>query len=54
MDTAEAFIPWWDNVFPASSADTHKNLIAQLLAGEITPEQFAERMAQLEPTELHL
>ncbi len=54
MDTAEAFIPWWDNVFPASSADTHKNLIAQLLAGEITPEQFAEQMAQLEPTELHL
>lgn len=54
MDTAESFIPWWDNIFPATSAETHKNLVAQLLAGDLTPEQFAEEMSKLEPTELNL
>jgi len=54
MGQATAFIPWFDNVFPAASAETHKNLIAQLLAEEITPEKFAQEMAKLEPTELSL
>ncbi|MFB9327777.1 extracellular solute-binding protein [Paenibacillus aurantiacus] len=54
MKTGNSFITWWDNILPAESADTHKNLIAQLLSGEITPEQFSEQMAQLKATELDL
>ncbi|MCI3922885.1 extracellular solute-binding protein [Paenibacillus sp. TRM 82003] len=54
MKTATSFIAWWDNILPAESAETHKNLIAQLLAGDITPEEFCEQMAQLQPTELKL
>lgn len=54
MKTATSFIGWWDNILPAESAEAHKNLIAQLLAGDITPEQFCEQMAQSKPTELKL
>ncbi|GGA40812.1 extracellular solute-binding protein [Paenibacillus physcomitrellae] len=54
MKTATSFIAWWDNILPAESAETHKNLIAQLLAGDITPEEFCKLMAQLQPTELSL
>lgn len=54
MKTATSFIAWWDNILPAESAETHKNLIASLLAGDITPEEFCKQMAQLQPTELNL
>lgn len=54
MKTATSFIAWWDNILPADSAETHKNLIAQLLASDITPEEFCKQMAQLKPTELSL
>lgn len=54
MSTATSFITWWDNILPAESAETHKNLIASLLAGDITPEEFCKQMAQLQPTELIL
>ncbi|TKH45385.1 ABC transporter substrate-binding protein [Paenibacillus terrae] len=54
MKTATSFIAWWDNILPADSAEAHKNLIAQLLAGDITPEEFCKQMAQLKPTELSL
>ncbi|MBM6995735.1 extracellular solute-binding protein [Paenibacillus sp. DXFW5] len=54
MKTATSFITWWDNILPAESAETHKNLIASLLAGDITPEEFCKQMAQLKPTELTL
>jgi raffinose/stachyose/melibiose transport system substrate-binding protein len=54
MKTATSFIGWWDNILPAESAEAHKNLIAQLLAGDITPQQFCEQMAQSKPTELKL
>lgn len=54
MKTATSFIAWWDNILPAESAETHKNLIAQLLADDITPEEFCKQMAQLKPTELSL
>ncbi|WP_438434987.1 extracellular solute-binding protein [Gorillibacterium sp. sgz500922] len=53
MKTATSFIGWWDNILPAESAETHKNLIAQLLSGEITPAEFCKQMAQLKPTELN-
>lgn len=54
MKTATSFITWWDNILPADSAETHKNLIAQLLAGDMTPQDFCKQMAQLKPTELSL
>jgi raffinose/stachyose/melibiose transport system substrate-binding protein len=54
MKTATSFIAWWDNILPAESAEAHKNLIAQLLAGDVTPEEFCKQMAQLKPTELSL
>lgn len=54
MKTATSFIAWWDNILPADSAETHKNLIAQLLVNDITPEEFCKQMAQLKPTELSL
>ncbi|WP_239613487.1 extracellular solute-binding protein [Cohnella mopanensis] len=54
MITATSFITWWDNILPAESAETHKNLIAQLLASDITPEEFCKQMAKLKPTELTL
>ncbi|CAM4370918.1 extracellular solute-binding protein [Paenibacillus typhae] len=54
MKTATSFIAWWDNILPADSAESHKNLIALLLAGDITPEEFCKQMAQLKPTELNL
>ncbi|PZD95266.1 ABC transporter substrate-binding protein [Paenibacillus sambharensis] len=54
MQSATSFIAWWDNILPAESAEAHKNLIAQLLAQDITPEGFSKQMAQLKPTELKL
>ena len=54
MKTATSFIAWWDNILPADSSESHKNLIALLLAGDITPEEFCKQMAQLKPTELNL
>lgn len=52
LDSATSFITWWDNILPAESADTHKNLIAELLASKITPEDFCKQMSQLKATEL--
>ena len=51
METGKSFIPWWDTVLPATSSETHKNLIAELLAKKITPEQFCKEMAKVEPAE---
>ncbi len=52
METGTSYITWWDNILPADSSENYKNLVAELLAFKITPEQFAERMSQLSPTEL--
>ena len=52
MSTGKSFITWWDNILPAESAETHKNLIAELLASKITPQEFCKQMAQLKATEL--
>lgn len=54
MKTATSYIAWWDNILPADSAESHKNLIAQLLSGDISPEEFCKQMAQLKPSELNL
>ncbi|MDR0638686.1 MAG: extracellular solute-binding protein [Spirochaetaceae bacterium] len=52
METAESFIPWWDNILPADASETHKNLIADLLAKNITPQQFAREMAKVAKSDL--
>ena len=52
LDSATSFITWWDNILPADSAETHKNLIAELLADKITPEEFCKQMSQVKATEL--
>ena len=48
MATGTSFITWWDNILPADSAETHKNLIAELLGKKITPEEFCEKMSKVE------
>ena len=52
MSTATSFVPWWDNVLPADASETHKNLIADLLARNITPKEFCEQMSQVAPSEI--
>jgi raffinose/stachyose/melibiose transport system substrate-binding protein len=38
---------WWDVFLEGAAADTHKNLVVELIAGEITPEDFAKQMQKL-------
>lgn len=52
LNSATSFITWWDNILPADAAETHKDLIAELLASKITPEDFCKQMSQVKPTEL--
>jgi raffinose/stachyose/melibiose transport system substrate-binding protein len=52
MSTGKAFLPWWDNILPADASETHKNLISELLAKRITPQQFCQSMAKVAPSEL--
>ena len=53
METGTSYIGWWDNILSAQDSETYKDLLAQLIAMQITPEQFAESMAQLSPSELY-
>ncbi len=53
METGTSYITWWDNILSADDSETYKNLVAELLALKITPEQFAEKMAALAPSELY-
>lgn len=48
MQTGTSFVAWWDNILPAASAETHKNLIAELMAKKITPDKFCQEMAKLQ------
>jgi raffinose/stachyose/melibiose transport system substrate-binding protein len=47
MQTGLDFLGWWDTILPASSADTHKELVADLLDNRITAEEFTAEMAKL-------
>ncbi len=53
METGTSYITWWDNIFPADSSETYKDLVAQLMALKITPEEFAEGMSKLNPSEFY-
>ncbi|MVX63951.1 extracellular solute-binding protein [Clostridium chromiireducens] len=48
MATGTSYVTWWDNILPATSAETHKNAIAELLGKKITPEQFCDEMSKVE------
>jgi raffinose/stachyose/melibiose transport system substrate-binding protein len=52
MSESNSFLGWWDTILPAESAETHKNLIADLLAKNITPEEFCEKMSEIAPSDL--
>lgn len=52
MSESNSFLGWWDTILPAESSETHKNLIADLLAKNITPEEFCEKMSEIAPSEL--
>ncbi len=47
METARSYLGWWDTLFPAVSADSHKSLVADLLDGRVTPIEFSAEMAKL-------
>lgn len=53
METGTSYITWWDNIFPAEVSETYKDLVAQLMAFKITPEEFAEGMSKLSPSEFY-
>ena len=53
METGTSYITWWDNIFPAEASETYKDLVAQLMAFKITPEEFAEGMSKLSPSEFY-
>lgn len=52
LTNATSFVTWWDNILPADSSDTHYNLVAELLANSITPQQFGEQMSKVNATQL--
>ncbi|MGB8453125.1 MAG: extracellular solute-binding protein [Anaerocolumna sp.] len=53
METGTSYITWWDNILTPEGSETHKDLIAELLALRISPEEFAEKMSQLDPSQLY-
>jgi len=53
METGTSYISWWDNILSAEDSETYKDLLAQLMAMKITPEEFCESMAKLSPSEFY-
>lgn len=53
METGTSYIGWWDNVLSAEDSETYKDLVAQVMALKITPEEFAEQMSKLSPSEFY-
>ena len=49
METGTSYISWWDNILSAEDSETYKDLLAQLMAMKITPEEFCESMSKLMP-----
>lgn len=44
---ATAWNIWWDVFLEGAKADTHKNLVVELMTNKITPEDFAKQMQEL-------
>jgi len=53
MENGTSYIGWWDNVLSAEDSDTYKQLVAEVMALKITPEEFAEKMSKLSPSALY-
>lgn len=53
METGTSYISWWDNILSAEDSETYKDLVAQVMALKITPEEFAEQMSKLQPSEFY-
>lgn len=46
--SATGIVPPWDVYLEGHQAEMHKNLVAELMAGKITPEEFSAKMEALE------
>ena len=44
---AKAYMVAWDTFFEGADAETHKNLVAEIFAGKLSPENFAKEMQKL-------
>jgi raffinose/stachyose/melibiose transport system substrate-binding protein len=44
---ATAWNIWWDVFLEGAKADTHKNLVVELMTNKITPEDFCQQMQEL-------
>jgi raffinose/stachyose/melibiose transport system substrate-binding protein len=44
---AKGYVLAWDTLIMGTDAETHKNLVAQIFGGEISPEDFAKKMQKL-------
>jgi len=53
MESGTSYIGWWDNVLSSDDSETYKDLVAQVMALKITPEEFAEEMSKLSPSEFY-
>ena len=47
VKNADGFVPSWDTFLEASDAQTHLTLVAGLMAGTVTPEEFALGMQEM-------
>ena len=47
MEKGTSYIGWWDNILSAEDSDTYKQLVAEVMALKITPEEYAEKMSKL-------
>lgn len=47
MSTGTSFVGWWDTILPASDSEMHKSLVAELIAGKKTPDEFVSEMTKL-------
>ena len=47
MESGQSFLGWWDTILPATSAETHKSLVADLLDNRVTAEEFSSEMSKM-------
>lgn len=53
MKTGTSYISWWDNILLSEDSETYKDLLAQLIGLQITPEEFCESMSKLSPSDFY-
>lgn len=50
LNTGKGFALAWDTFLTGADADAHKNLVAEIFGGKISPEDFAKEMQKLNDT----